>query len=165
MPSFRAPLLAGVLAATLTGCSSSAFGLTPQPDGNIVVTNYQTGATIASTLANPYMVSAGSFAIGISEDHFGGPYTVNVVQWTADFNIPCFVPHYVDSSNQTNVVSFRSDNGAPVTDPTEPNPCIQGDEETAQIADSKGHTVQFYYELTASVPQDSFARSLRGAGR
>jgi hypothetical protein len=154
-------LTAGALAAGLAGCSSSTFGLTPQPDGNIVVSNSVTGATLTTTYANPFLVSSGSFSLGIYENHFGGPYTVTVTQWTANFNLPCFVPHYVSTAEQTNVVQFTSDNGAPPTDPTEPNPCINGDEETAIISDSKGHSVNFYYELTTGVPQEAKFRNLK----
>ena len=158
MSFLRAPLTALALATLLSGCSSTNFGLTPQPDGNIVVTDYQTGQILTTSLAAPFAVSSGSFSIGISEQHFGGPYTITVVQWTANFNLPCFVPHYISTAQQTNVVQFTSDNGAPVGDPSQPNPCVKGDEETAQIADSKGHSVNFYYEFGATVPKADIAR-------
>jgi hypothetical protein len=154
-------LAAGVLSSVLTGCSSSAFGLTPQPDGDIVVTNSTTGAVLTTSQTSPFQVTSGSFSIGIYEKYFGGPYTVQVIAWTVPFNVPCFVPHYVSTAQQTNVVNFRSDNGSPESDPSQPSPCIPNEDiETASIADSKGHSVNFVYELAASVPQESLFRRL-----
>ncbi len=141
--------------------SGGVFNLNPQPDGNIVLTNATTGATLQTTLANPFIVTGGAFSIGITEDHFSGPYTVAVTAWTAPFNISCFVSHYIDQTDKTNVVKFAADNAAPVTAPTQPSPCnpfaglngtTQTDEETAQINDGKGHTVSFYYKVAGVAP-------------
>jgi len=160
MRSLRTTLIAGALAGALSGCTSSAFGLTPQPNGDIVVTNSLTGAVLATSQTNPFAVDSGSFSIGIYEKYFGGPYTITVTQWTANFDIPCFAPTLVNTQQQTNVVTFTSVNGAPITNPNQPSPCTDGDQETAVIADSKGHSVQFVYQLTATVPKESLYRRL-----
>ncbi len=161
MRSLRTMLAAGALSCALAGCSSSTFGLTPQPNGDIVVTNYLTGQVLDTSQTSPFDVDSGSFAIGIYEKYFGGPYTVTVTQWTANFSYPCFVPKTTSTQQQTNVVTFTSQNGAPVGNPTQPNPCTDGDQETAIIADSKGHQVNFIYQLTAAVPKESILRDLR----
>jgi hypothetical protein len=161
MRSLRTLLAAGALSTVLAGCSSSTFGLTPQPNGDITITNALNGQVLQTSQTNPFQVDSGSFSIGVYEKYFGGPYTVTVSQWTAPFNIPCFVPETVSTVQQTNVVTFTSQNGAPVTNPTQPNPCIDGDQETAIISDSKGHSVNFVYQLTAAVPQDSIFHRLR----
>jgi hypothetical protein len=163
MRSLHAVLAASTIALALAGCSSSTFN--PQPDGNITITDATTGKVLQTSSTTPYIVDSGSFSLGIYEDHFGGPYSVKVIQWTAPFNVPCFVPHYVSTAQQTNVVSFTSDNGAPESDPTQPNPCSNNgfvDEETAYIADSKGHGTNFYYQLGSGVPQESFAHRILG---
>jgi hypothetical protein len=145
--------------AILAGCGANGIlGLTPKPDGNIVLTNAVSGAAIQTSLASPMMIGDGSFSIGITENYFSGPYTITVESWTAPFNIPCFVPHYVDSSSKTNVVRFQPDNAAPVTTPTQPSPCneftngggLQTDEETALITDNDGHQVKLFYKISPS---------------
>jgi hypothetical protein len=141
----------------LTACGANGvLGLNPKPDGNIVLTNASTNALIVSSAASPFMVTSGGFSIGITENYFSGPYTVNVISWSAPFNIPCFVPHYISSTTKTNVVKFAEDNATPVTDLTQPSPCnpfvsndkTQTDAETAQISDNDGHTINFYYKLS-----------------
>jgi hypothetical protein len=135
-------------AAGMTGCGAGGLlNLNPQPDGNIVITNATTGETLQTTQANPLVVTGGGFSIGIAENHFNGPYKLTVTNWTAGFSVPCFVPHYVDQTNKTNVVKFSADNAAPVASPTQPNPCVAGDEETATIIDGHGHTVLFFYQI------------------
>jgi hypothetical protein len=145
---FIRPVAAAFCAVIMTGCGSGGLlNLNPQPDGNVVITNAQTGATLQTTLASPFTVTGGGFSVGVTENHFSGPYTVSVISWTAGFSYPCFVPHYVDQSDKTNVVKFTADNAAPVATPTQPSPCVLGDEETATFTDGHGHTATFFYRL------------------
>jgi hypothetical protein len=160
MRSLRTILTAGALTTALSGCTSSSFGLTPQPNGDIVVTNGVTGAVLTTSQSKPFLIDSGSFSIGVYEKYFGGPYTVTITQWTANFSVPCFAAKTLSTTQQTNIVGFTSVNGAPITDPTQPSPCTDGETETATIADSKGHSVLFVYELTATVPQQSLHRRL-----
>jgi hypothetical protein len=155
MRTFRTGLIL-CFAFLLSACGAGGIlGLQTHPNGNIVLTNATNGATLQTSFASPFSVTSGGFSIGITEGNFGGPYTVTVVSWTAPFNIPCFVPHYADANNATNVVKFTADNAAPLTDLAQPSPCgqfyttsgFQYDEETAHIADSDGHVVSFYYKL------------------
>lgn len=154
----RLTLAALTIASTafLAACGANGvLGLNPKPNGSIVLTDATSGAAITTTSANPLLVTSGGFSIGISEDYFSGPYTVNVLSWTAPFNIPCFAPHYVNQSDKTNVVKFTADNASPITNLSQPSPCnpfyvggvLQYDEETAQIADNDGHVINFYYKL------------------
>ncbi len=140
----------------LTACGANGIlGLNPRPAGDIVVTNAVSGATLQTTFAQPFLVSGGVFSIGIAEKLFSGPYKITVTTWTAPFNIPCFVPHYVTSSTQVNVVQFTADNASPVTALTTPSPCNpftasgfqQTDEETVEILDTDGHSVNFFYKI------------------
>jgi hypothetical protein len=140
----------------LTACGTNGIlGLNPKPDGDIVITNSANGALLQTTAAKPYVVSGGAFSLGITENYFTGPYLVTVIAWTAPFNIPCFVPHYVDQNAKTNVVDFTADNAAPVTAPTQASPCnsfvvngvTQLDQETVRISDNDGHVVNFYYKV------------------
>ncbi len=144
------PLLA------LTACGAGGLlNLSPKPDGNIVVTNSVSGSTLITSAAVPAVVTGGGFSIGITEAHFSGPYTVTVTNWTAPFNIPCFVPHFIATGTQTNIVRFSADNAAPSANPTQPSPCntfrttsgIAYDEESVLIGDNDGHVVNFYYSL------------------
>jgi len=154
--------MALICAVSMAGCGSGGLlNLNPQPNGNIVITNATTGATLQTTLAKPFLVPGGAFSIGITEDHFSGPYTISISTWTAPFSMSCFVPHYIDQTDKTNVVSFTADNASPVTAPTQPSPCnpfvgtngaTQTDEETAQITDGKGHTATFYYQIAGATP-------------
>ena len=148
--------ISAMLTLTLTACGANGvLGLNPRPAGNIVITDAISGATLQTTFAQPYLVTNPAFSIGIAENLFSGPYQVTVTTWTAPFNIPCFVPHYVTSSTRVNVVQFTADNATPVTAPGTPSPCNafvangiqQTDEETVQIFDKDGHTVNFFYKI------------------
>jgi hypothetical protein len=76
---FTRAVAAFICAATMTGCGSGGLlNLNPQPDGNILITNTTSGATLQTTLAQPFVVTGGGFSIGIAEDHFSGPYKVTV---------------------------------------------------------------------------------------
>ena len=168
---------AAVLVTSSVGCSSGGGFLgTNLPSGNIVVTDALTGQVITSSLANPYIVPLASlgFAISVSEDRFGGPYNVSIIDHgsvpTASnnnsvypfvFNIPCFVIHNnLVSNTKGNVLSFSGDNavsGKPLSFPDAPfltateisaggSPCHSGEREVAAISDGKGHIANFYYE-------------------
>jgi hypothetical protein len=154
---FTRAVAAFICAITMTGCGSGGLlNLNPQPNGNIVITNATSGAALQTTLAQPFVVTGGGFSIGIAEAHFSGPYQVSVTSWTAPFSIPCFVPHYVNQTDKTNVVRFSADNAAPVATPTQANPCAAfvganglstTDEETATFTDGHGHTAQLFYQI------------------
>jgi hypothetical protein len=157
---FTRAVFALVCAVIMTGCGSGGLlNLNPQPDGNIVVTDATSGAVLQTTSASPFLVSGGGFSIGLTESHFSGPFNVSVSKWTAPFNISCFVPHYVDQTDKTNVVKFSADNASPVTAPTQPSPCnpfygtngtLQTDAETATINDGRGHSIKFYYQIASA---------------
>ncbi|MBD5605873.1 MAG: hypothetical protein IAI48_12415 [Candidatus Eremiobacteraeota bacterium] len=167
-PRFLFALLAGT---AVSGCSGSLFN--PSPDGDIYVTDPITGYAIVTSFAKPYAVSGLRFSIGISEAHFGGPYTLTVTNETNEptasnggypypfqFNEPCFTTtSTIPANSKTNVVVFDGSNanGQPSNYPTQPvpatdtasangNPCHSGEEETLAISDGKGHTSYFYYE-------------------
>ncbi len=151
--SLRAAVLS-LLFLGMVGCGSHGFlGTDYNPKGDITITNPMSGAVITSSETDPYPVTSSAFSIGIAETNFSGPYMVTVINQHNGFNIPCFVPHLVDSTDHVNVVLFSSDNANPPTDPiTQANPCVfgDGDIETALINDGKGHSVYFYYELDSA---------------
>jgi hypothetical protein len=154
---------AGVMATALllgTGCSGNGgfLGTGYNPKGDITITDPTTGAVLDTSTSKPYFDTKGGFTIGIAETNFGGPYTVTIISWNNGFNEPCFVPHLEDTTDHINTVLFSADHAnAPGTPVTTPNPCTlnDGDLETAQIGDGKGHSVYFYYyfgtSLTASM--------------
>lgn len=162
--------LALTAALPLTGCSGGGgggfLGINPGPDGNIKITDATSGAVLTTSAGQPDMVTGSRFAIGIYENHFGGPYSITNVgidnvptaangntTYHYKFNYPCFGPHFQnDPNSQTNVVTFISDqaNGQPYANlPSgagSGNPCHSGLLETWAISDSKGHTAYFYDE-------------------
>jgi hypothetical protein len=155
--------IVGTLLFTSCG-AGGVFNLNPQPSGDIVLTNPVSGAALQTTLANPFIVPAGAFSVGITENNFSGPYNVSVSAWTAAFNVSCYVPHLIDGTDKTNVVKFSADNAAPVTAPTQPSRCnswitstgaTQTDEETAQFNDGKGHSTTLYYKMTGAIAAPS----------
>ncbi len=123
-------------ALALSSCSGGGggggfLGLNPGPTGNFAITDASSGAALTTSAAHPDMVTGLRFAIGIHEDHFGGPYSVTNVGSTNvatvanaspatptvpafypyQFNEPCFQPHLQnDPNSQTNVITFTGDN-------------------------------------------------------
>ncbi len=156
-PSLQLVLCAMALAST-AACSGSGgnfLGGNDYPSGNIVLSNPQTGAAFTTSEANPLPVNGNSFSIGITEQHFGGPYTVTSYSYDTGFNEPCYEPHLIDGVDATNIVQFRPDNAAPIPaagQPYQVNPCNpdQNDEEVWLINDGKGHNLYFYYLLPAN---------------
>jgi hypothetical protein len=136
-------LAAAALAVALAGCSSSSFGLTPQPNGDITITD-TLGNVLTTSWANPYQVGTALFSINASEKYFGGPYSVSIVRTSG--NSPCFVP--TTSAQDATQINFNANNAGPT--PTG-DVCSAGEEEQAQISDSKGHSVYFTYLLTATI--------------
>jgi hypothetical protein len=150
-------LRAGLIGALLlgAGCSGGGgfLGTGYLPKGDITITDPTTGAVLNTSPQAPYLVSAGSFPIGIAETNFGGPYAVSLIKWYNGFDVPCFEPQNTDTTDHVNVVTFVAVNAnKPGT--TGANPCTlnDGDEETAQITDGKGHTVYFYYYFGTKLP-------------
>ncbi len=111
----------------LSGCSGSGggfLGINPGPDGNITITEASSGAVLTTSATKPYMVSGLRFSIGVTEQHFGGPYSVTNVgstnvptadngdqDYPYEFNQPCFEPHAQNDPNSaTNVWTFTGDN-------------------------------------------------------
>ena len=138
------------LAISAVGCSGDHgfLGTDYRPKGDITVINPTTGAALATTSASPYVDLLPGFSIGIEETNFSGPYTVTMIAWNNGFNIPCFVPHMIDTIDHVNVVLFSADNAnSPTTPPSQPNPCVANgtDMETALISDGKGNTAKFYF--------------------
>jgi hypothetical protein len=159
-PSLRTALLGAALFLGPVGCSGGHgfLGGDYAPKGNITTVDATSGATIVTSLANPYVVSTGGFTIGIEETNYDGPYTVTMTSWNNGFNEPCF--GFVTATSATartvttnpsshvNIVTFSAVNANPPTDPaTQANPCVANgtDEETAQISDGKGNTAYFYF--------------------
>jgi hypothetical protein len=148
--------LAFLGALALGSCGANGpFGLNPQPSGGYVVTSQQTGKVLNTSLANPFIVSGGSFAIQVTEPHLSGPPNARITAWTAPFNIPCFVPHLLPG---TDVFQFTADNAAPISNPTQINPCspfavtggFSTSEETVTFTDNHGNTGNFYYQIAGS---------------
>ncbi len=154
------------LGACSGGGGGGFLGLNPGPNGDITLTDATSGKVLTTSATNPELVTGGRFAIGITEAHFGGPYSVTL---TGSKNVPtaangntvyqyyysgsCFEPHFqYDPNSATNVVTFSADNadGQPYANlPSGAgtgNPCHSGELETWQISDSKGHSVYFYDE-------------------
>lgn len=151
-------LRTGLVAALLlgTGCSSNGgfLGTNYNPKGNITITNAATGAVITSTEAQPYEETGSSFSIGITETNFGGPYTVSISGWTSGASEPCYAATAINTTSQTNVIQFLPTNASPPA--TTPVVCPGGnkDEETVEINDGKGHSVNFFFDYkTATFSQ------------
>jgi hypothetical protein len=147
--------LAMVSILALNACGANGIlGLNPQPTGGVTITDQQTGKTLTTSLANPFIVSGGSFAVSLAEPHFNGQFGVKVISWTAPFNIPCFQPTALAAPNG-NIFQFVAVNAASAADPTEASPCSSfavstgytTDEETATFTDNKGHAVNFFYQI------------------
>jgi hypothetical protein len=168
-------------AAVMVGCTGSGGGgILDRPGGDITVTDATTGKTLATSLANPYLVSSDSlhFAVEVTESHFAGPYTVSIISETNvatasnggvpygfTFSEPCFtISENAPITTQAVTLTFAGSNangqpeaypvdGVPTPGPSGApssqagNPCHSGELETAQISDSDGHSVNFYYEI------------------
>ena len=148
-------LRAGLIGALLlgAGCSGNGgfLGTNYLPKGDITITDPTTGKVLTTGPQSPYLTGAvGQFPIGIAETNFSGPYTVNIVESHTGYNVPCFGPEQTDTTDHVNVVTFVAINAKTGTD----DPCTlnNGDEETAQITDGKGHTVYFYYYFGTKLP-------------
>jgi hypothetical protein len=122
------------------------------PKGDITITNPTTGAVLATTPNSPFLVSAGAFPIGIAETNFSGPYQVSIIKFYTGFNIPCFGAAQTDGTDHINVWTFTAVNATAGGTPPDPCTLNDGDEETAQISDGKGHTVYFYYYFGTVLP-------------
>jgi hypothetical protein len=138
------------LAVSAGGCSGDHgfLGTNYNPKGDITITNAANGAVLATSATGPYVDLLPGFSIGIAETNFSGPYTVQMIGWNNGFNIPCFVPHSIDTTDHVNVELLSADNANPPTDPpTQANPCVSNgtDMETALISDGKGNSVKFYF--------------------
>jgi len=146
--------LLGALALSSCG-ANGPFGLNPQPSGGFVVTSQQSGKVLTTSLANPFIVSGGSFAVQVTEPHLTSPPNVRITAWTAPGNVPCFVPHMLPG---TNVFQFTADNGATQTNTPTINPCspfafaggYSTSEETVTFTDNHGNTGNFYYQIANS---------------
>jgi hypothetical protein len=146
--------LLGALALSSCG-ANGPFGLNPQPSGGFVVTSQQSGKVLTTSLANPFIVSGGSFAIQVTEPHLSGPPNVRITAWTAPGNVPCFEPHLLPG---TNVFQFTADNGATQSSTPAVNPCspfafaggYSTSEETVTFTDNHGNTGNFYYQIANS---------------
>jgi hypothetical protein len=166
-PSLHLTLLSMALASTV-GCSGGStggnfLGGNDYPSGNIVLSDPQTGAAFTTSATHPYPVNGNAFSVGITETHFGGPYSVTPYSYDSGFNEPCYEPHLIDGVDATNIVQFRPDNAAPIPAPGQPtqvNPCNpdQNDQEVWLINDGKGHELFFYYQLPANPVPSTDAR-------
>lgn len=165
------------LGAGCSGSSSGGGGILSRPGGDIVITDGVTGAVLNTSQTNPYLVPGLNFTIDATEQHFAGPYTVNIISqknvatasnggttYGFDFSKPCFtitqsttftsasVPIIFNGENANGQPGAYPDNGVPTPGPSgapstnSGNPCHSGEFEVAQISDSDGHTVNFYYE-------------------
>jgi hypothetical protein len=172
---FPVPLsLLGAMAlvAGTAGCSagSGGGGLLDYPGGTISLANATTNAAIVTSPTNPYLIPFGilRFTITATETHYDGPYSVAIISedslptasngggvYPFEFNVPCFsataantfttaaVPLTFTGSN-ANGQPYAYSGAVPAGDSG--NPCHSGEFETATISDTKGHTLNFYYE-------------------
>jgi len=148
MSAFRSALFAGAFGAALTGCGSHGFlGTDYNPTGDITITNEATGGVIATSQASPFVNSLPAFEVGIAETNFSGPYTVTMVSWNNGFDIPCFEPLQISTTQHANVWQFYAKNAAVAGTPAAQNPCNPKgtDEETALVSDGKGHEINFFF--------------------
>jgi hypothetical protein len=171
----RLALLGGAaaLAVGATGCSagSGGGGLLNYPGGTISLTDPTSGAAIVTSAAAPFIVPTLQlrFTINATETHYDGPYNVTIIAqenlptsanggtiYPFSFNEPCYTVSENDTFTQATVpIIFNGSNanGQPYAFPggvvptgDTGNPCHSGEFETALIADTKGHSVKFYYE-------------------
>jgi hypothetical protein len=160
------------VAAGTTGCSagSGGGGILDYPGGTIALADAASGAAIVTSPTSPYILPFGilRFTITATETHYDGPYAVAIISeenlptasnggaiYPYAFNEPCFAASVTDTFTTAAVpITFNGANAngqpyayaGPVPSGDSGDPCHSGEFETATISDTKGHSVNFYYE-------------------
>ena len=154
---------------------NGGVGILDEPTGNIRLTDAANNKPLATSQSNPYLIAGDSlhFTIDATEGGFDGPYTVNIVNamnvptasnggfvYPFTFSQPCFTVSAVATTTMASVpITFSGQNAngnqssypsgsAPsgTTASSAGNPCHSGELEEAQISDTRGHSVNFWYE-------------------
>lgn len=161
----------GFAALFAAGCSGSGGGVLANPPGDITLTNTTTGETITSSLDKPYIIPAGAlnFSVDLLESHYAGPYTFPIVYTTNVatalnggnkypyiFSTPCFsIAQHAKYTTQKVTLTFTGAGGSSgqynyptgqYVDGTTPIPCHSGELEQVLIGDTRGHSLNFFYE-------------------
>lgn len=141
-------LAAGMLAVSaLSGCASGGgIFQAPKSSGTIVATRVGTTTPLATSMANPLLVSGG-FSISLSEANYSATFTAAIVSFTAPTTQSC----YTVAMDGTGTIATFTPRAAPaIGGGTGPSPCSQpgNDIEGVLFQDQQKNSNEQFFEFS-----------------